>query len=215
MSLYLRLITTPEDNAIAKMIVERYHSYKPTYRVIGRRVNWLIERDGTKNLHGKVIGMIGIASAPLFLPRCFIDFLGIGNEYDGVSLHWINMNHMAANWRFALTDDAHPNEASQTLALLVKVAPKEWERKYGDPLHLIITLIGAGKNGASYRAANWLHIGQTSGDAMHANSLRGYKITGARTRAVEHWKRTHNDVGQSKMIFVKPLTADWKHALLK
>ncbi len=223
MTLYLRLITTKEDNEIARKIVESFHSYKPAYRVIGRRINWLIERDGSRNARGTVIGFIGIASAPLFFPKCFIEYLGIEKEYDGVSLHWINLGQMAANWRFAFNEKAEPRDGSKTLSLLAKIAPVEWEKKYGEPLELIITLIGKSrvalvdpeKAGTTYKAANWIYIGKTSGNVMHSNSLRRYKEDG-RKKATERWAGSHNvGLAEVKLVFVLPLKNGWKERLLK
>ena len=57
MEIKLKLIATDEDRNIAKSIVENHHSYVPTFKSVGRRIDWLVEADG------EIGGMIGIGSS--------------------------------------------------------------------------------------------------------------------------------------------------------
>jgi len=62
--------------------------------------------------------------------------------------------------------------ASKILALSAKQMPPDWEIRYGCRPLLLETLVdGARFRGTCYRAANWIHIGQTTGrgrmDRMH------------------------------------------------
>ena len=63
--------------------------------------------------------------------------------------------------------------ASKTLALSARQMPREWESRYGHRPLLLETLVNAERfRGTCYRAANWVHVGQTSGrgrmDREHA-----------------------------------------------
>lgn len=70
--------------------------------------------------------------------------------------------------------------ASKILALSARQMPRDWERRYGQRPLLLETLVDAKRfRGTCYRAANWVHIGQTSGrgrmDREHASHSRTIK----------------------------------------
>ena len=85
--------------------------------------------------------------------------------------------------------------ASKTLALSARQMPRDWEIRYGCRPLLLETLVDASRfRGTCYRAANWIHAGQTSG--------RG------------RMDRTHQAHGQAvKDIYVYPLTHDARQRL--
>ena len=45
MNIELKLISNESDRELAKNIVENHHSYVPTYKSVGRRIDWLIYID--------------------------------------------------------------------------------------------------------------------------------------------------------------------------
>lgn len=54
--------------------------------------------------------------------------------------------------------------ASKILALSARQMPRDWEIRYGCRPLLLETLVDAARfRGTCYRAANWIHVGQTSG----------------------------------------------------
>jgi hypothetical protein len=54
--------------------------------------------------------------------------------------------------------------ASKILALSERQMPREWETRYGCRPLLLETLVDAARfRGTCYRAANWIHVGQTGG----------------------------------------------------
>jgi len=54
--------------------------------------------------------------------------------------------------------------ASKILALSARQMPRDWEIRYGCRPLLLETLVDAGRfRGTCYRAANWIHLGQTTG----------------------------------------------------
>lgn len=151
----LELIHSTYQQHLAKEIVESYHSYVPTYKSVGRRIDWLIYNDD------KVIGMIGIGSSTYPPCKDILHKLNITkNEYKNI------FNNIANNWRFCMKENI-PNAGTQVLKLLRKNAPIEWKQKYGDELKYLITFVGGGNNGAVYRADNWQMIGYTAGLPEH------------------------------------------------
>ena len=85
--------------------------------------------------------------------------------------------------------------ASKILALSARQMPRDWEVRYGCRPLLLETLVDAARfRGTCYRAANWIHIGQTSG--------RG------------RMDRAHTAHGQAiKDIYVYPLVRDARQRL--
>jgi hypothetical protein len=85
--------------------------------------------------------------------------------------------------------------ASKILALSAKQMPRDWESRYGFRPLLLETLVDATRfRGTCYRAANWIHLGQTTG--------RG------------RMDREHTAPGQAvKDIYVYPLVRDARQRL--
>lgn len=99
--------------------------------------------------------------------------------------------HLIANTaRFLILPEAHvPNLASRLLSLCERRVSADWQVRFGYPLWLLETFVDPRRfTGTSYRAANWLEVGQT----------RGYR----RTRA-----GYSNQADGAKRVFVRPLIA--------
>jgi hypothetical protein len=70
--------------------------------------------------------------------------------------------------------------ASKILALSARQMPRDWESRYGHRPLLLETLVDPVRfRGTCYRAANWIHVGQTTGrgrmDRAHASHGRAIK----------------------------------------
>jgi hypothetical protein len=87
--------------------------------------------------------------------------------------------------------------ASKILALSARQMPRDWESRYGHRPLLLETLVDAARfRGTCYRAANWIHVGETAG--------RG------------RMDREHSAHGQAvKDIFVYPLVRDARQRLCR
>ncbi|MDA8193640.1 MAG: DUF4338 domain-containing protein [Thermaerobacter sp.] len=100
------------------------------------------------------------------------------------------------NNRFLLLPGiAVPHLASHVLALATKRLPDDWKSRYGYAPVLLETFVEPPWTGTSYRAANWQYLGDTAGrgrqDREHASAL------------------------SVKMLWVYPLTPDWRAQLCK
>lgn len=193
MNIELRLIADDTGREMAKTIVESHHSYVPTYKSVGRRIDWLVYIDD------ELSGMIGIGSSTYPPCKDILRHLGMTkNEYKD------RFNTFANNWRFCMMKSVK-NAGTRILKLLRKQAKVEWKRKYGDDLEYLITFVGAGHNGAVYRADNWDCIGKTSGLPSHKSvSMKWDNGEQIKQKFV---KPTGEN---SKLIFIKKLTR--KHA---
>jgi hypothetical protein len=118
-------------------------------------------------------------------------WIGWSDEQRRRHLPWI-----VNNGRFLILPWVHvPGLASKILALSARQLPRDWEACYGYRPLLLETLVDAARfRGTCYRAANWLHVGQTAG--------RG------------RMDREHKAHGQAvKDIYVYPLARDARQRL--
>ena len=77
----------------------------------------------------------------------------------------VNLQKIINNSRFLIFPWVEvKNLASSVLALAVKTLPDDWQRSYGYRPVLIETLVdGKRFKGTCYKAANWIHMGKTTG----------------------------------------------------
>ena len=186
----LQVVKSSEDKRKVKFIIENYHSYVPSNRSVGRRIDWLIYEDDRFT----VLGMIGIGSSVYPPPKDMLTHLKVTKEeYRGI------FNSIANNWRYCLIKSVK-NLGTQVLKELRKQAKTEWERQYGDDLKYIVTFVGANHDGAMYKADNWKHIGHTSGLPKHESS--SMKWDNAESLKRKFVKPTGEN---KKMIFMKEI----------
>ena len=149
-----------------KKIIEEHHSYVPSNRSVGRRIDWLIYHSEHTNNFGieEPVGMVGIGSSVYPPPKDILRYVGMTkSEYKD------NFNSFANNWRYCLVKSI-PNLGSQVLKQLREQGLLHWKTKYGDDLKWLITFVGGGNNGTVYKADNWNHIGHTAGLPEHKSS---------------------------------------------
>lgn len=103
---------------------------------------------------------------------------------------------VANNSRFVILPEWHiPNLGSRVLSLCQRRLPSDWQDSFGHPLVLLETFVDPQHfQGTVYRAANWLHVGESRG--FH-RTAKGYTPKG------------HSP----KMVFLKPLQPDAREVL--
>jgi hypothetical protein len=76
-----------------------------------------------------------------------------------------NLQRIVNNGRFLILPWVQVKGlASKILALSARQMPRDWEMRYGCRPLLLETLVDAARfRGTCYRAANWIHLGQTAG----------------------------------------------------
>jgi hypothetical protein len=106
-----------------------------------------------------------------------------------------NLQRIVNNQRFLIPPWVHvQNLASHVLSLVSRRLSRDWHEKYGHPVYLLETFVDSPRfSGTCYRAANWEHLGQTTG-------------------------RTRNGRGQVphspvKAIYAYPLSRDFRRKL--
>jgi hypothetical protein len=84
---------------------------------------------------------------------------------------------VVGNARFLILPQVSvPNLGSHLLARVCRQLPADWRAAYGYAPVLVETFVETGRfTGTSYRAANWVHVGQTTGrgklDRYHRNAV--------------------------------------------
>jgi hypothetical protein len=76
-----------------------------------------------------------------------------------------NLHLLTNNTRFLILPWVHvPHLASWVLGSVCRRLSRDWQAKYGHPIHLVETFVERERFlGTSYRAANWIQVGATTG----------------------------------------------------
>ena len=145
-------VNTRDDSTLWNELIERYHylAYKP---LPGAQIRYLV----FGNSH--LLAVIGFGAAAWALaPRD--KFVGWTVQQRKRNLHLV-----VNNARFLILPwvTSH-NLASRILAGIAKQLPKDWQKQYGYKPVLFETFVEQNRfRGTCYRAANWIHVGQTQG----------------------------------------------------
>lgn len=147
-----RLVEHQDQRALWNYLIERYH-YKKCRIVVGRHLKYLIYLDT------HLIGCVGFADAVLKLtPRD--RWIGWNAQQRQANLRYVinNVRFLILPW-IRIT-----NLASTLLGRMAKIIPAHWEDVYKFRPVLMETFIEKARfSGASYKAANWICVGQTQG----------------------------------------------------
>jgi hypothetical protein len=158
------------------------HHYLGSGPLCGAQIRYLI--------HSRVFGYLGAVSfsSPAWALARRDAFIGWTE-----AARRSNLQKVVCNSRFLIVPSVRvPNLASWILSQCAKRIGDDWLSRYGVEPVLLETFVDRKRfSAASYRAANWISVGETSG-------RRG--------------ARREKD-GGPKEIFVYPLRADWKEIL--
>ena len=107
-----------------------------------------------------------------------------------------NLRLIANNTRYLLLPWARmPNLASRALGMAARQIQGDWLRTYGYAPAMLETFVDSSLyKGTSYRAANWIHVGETKGRGRY-DRYNEQKLT-------------------KKLIFVYPLQKDFREVML-
>jgi hypothetical protein len=162
--LEFRVVTSRRDSPLWNELIERYHylGYKP---IPGAQMRFLVY-GGSRLLAALGFG----ASAWKVAPRD--RWIGWNVEERTANLQLI-VNHA----RFLILPwiQSH-NLASRILSRIARLLPQLWEERYGYAPVMLETFVEKDRfRGTCYRAANWIHVGQTQGrgklDRKHQHAL--------------------------------------------
>lgn len=178
-----RQVRRTEGEPLLEALLEQHH-YLGYTRPVGEHLKYLIRAQG------QPVACFVWCSSPRHL-GCRDRYLGWSTEARGQKVHLL-----AYNQRFLILPWVKvPHLATHLLGQMVKRLPGDWEQVYGHPLYFLETFVDSERfRGTCYRAANWVHLGRTTG--------RGKD------------DRTHRGPNRSlKEVFGYPLTPDFRQKL--
>ena len=219
----------PAENKIFRNTIDTYHSYVKYKDSPTRRIRWLVY----ETISGNLVGAVGISSATIAI-SCRDNYIGWDKDKRLKNLGMIANNNRCCFIRDNITIK---NLGSQTLKIISKAGQKRWLEKYNQPLVMLETYVQPARseefnghinrNGALYKASNWIEIGKTSGNSIRKGPLLLWKrektARGELARinpkaALEKYgyqdgKEYVVTKSPSKIMFVKPLVKNWKEIL--
>jgi len=146
------LVQNSEARKLWNYLIDRYH-YRKCRIVVGRHLKYLLYLD--KHL----IGCLGFADAVLQL-KSRDAWIGWDEKQRQTNLHLVinNVRFLILPWvkiKYL---------ASLLLGLSAKIVPADWQKQYHYRPLLLETFVEQHRfTGTSYKAANWLYLGQTRG----------------------------------------------------
>lgn len=150
--LELALVDDPAESRRWREQVERYH-YLGCRVPFGAQLRYWVR-------HGERELACLLWTSPAWKMQARDEWIGWKDQQRRHNLQWI-----VNNGRFLILPWVHVKGlASKILALSARQLPKDWESHYGHRPLLLETLVDASRfRGTCYRAANWVHVGQTAG----------------------------------------------------
>jgi len=152
MPLEVRQVRRTGEEGLFNGLLERYH-YLGYTQPVGEHLKYLI------SAHARPVACLAWSSGPWHMgPRD--RFIGWTPAVRRTHLHLL-----AYNTRFLILPWVQvPHLASHILGRIARVISADWQQLYGHPVHYLETFVDQERfRGTCYRAANWLHLGQTTG----------------------------------------------------
>lgn len=170
---------------------EAWNRFMERYHYLGRSVRVGEQLHYAAILRGRLVALLGWGPAAL---KCAPRDRYIGwNEPQRIE----NLQFVANNLRFLILPGVKErNLASRILGANLRRLSADWLRAFAHPIYLAETFVDPSRfQGGSYRASNWVFLGQTRGWSKQG---RGYR---------------HH--GQRKLVFVYPLHRRVREILAK
>ena len=132
----------------------RQHHYLGYRSWVGQNMQYLVSDNQDRPLACVLFG------AAAWQCAARDQYIGWENSVRGQNLHFI-----ANNTRFLVVPWARvPHLASYVLSRVARRIRGDWQAKYGHPIYLLETFVQCDRfAGTTYRAANWVRVGQTKG----------------------------------------------------
>lgn len=158
--LTLEVVAGKTNLAEFKSYIAQYH-YLGYDRSIGESIKYIV-RDG----HGRALACLAFGSAAW---KCDgrDKFIGWDNETRKQALRYVTNNSRYLIFPWVKVTHL----ASHILSLVCRRISNDWMAKYGHPLYLLETFVECERfQGTCYKAANWKHVGKTTGRGRNSKS---------------------------------------------
>ena len=190
----LKLVTSKEDLALWRELLDRYH-YLSFSTPFGAQLTYLAHADGLSGDRcGEVVAGLQFTS-PAWSMKGRDRWIGWDSE-----TRKSNLQLIVNQGRFLILPWVKvKNLTSHLLSLASRQISSDWEEHYGRRPLLLETLVKSGRyKGTCYRAANWIHVGETRGEGRSREYIEGAKQGG---------KKLKTAASGVKQIFLYPLAS--------
>ena len=163
-----RQVRRTEDEPLLEELLEQHH-YLGYARPVGEHLKYLVLAQG------QPVACFVWSSSPRHL-GCRDRYLGWSKDARRANVH-----RLAYNQRFLILPWVKvPHLATHLLGQMVRRLSGDWEQVYAHPLYFLETFVDSERfRGTCYRAANWIHLGRTTGrgtdDRAHEGPNRSLK----------------------------------------
>ena len=158
--LTIEVVVGKTNLAEFKSYVAQYH-YLGYDRNIGENIKYYI-----RDKYGRTLSCIAFNSAAW---KCESRdrFIGWDSETRKQSLRYITNNSRYLIFPWVKV----PHLASHILSIVCRRISNDWTAKYGHPIYLLETFVECDRfQGTCYKAANWKHVGKTTGRGRDSKS---------------------------------------------
>lgn len=146
------VVQHPSERQLWNYLIDNYH-YKGCRITVGRHLKYFVHIDN------RLIGCFAFADSVLKL-TARDQWIGWNQQQRETNLHLIinNVRFLILPWVKI------QNLASKLLSSSARIVPGDWQRFYNFRPVMLETFVEQQRfSGASYKAANWLYLGQTNG----------------------------------------------------
>jgi hypothetical protein len=155
--LQIRQVRRTSDEAMFNSLMQQHH-YLGYTQPVGEHLKYLVYAGG------RPIACAAWSSAPRHL--------GSRDRFIGWApkARLANVRLLAYNTRFLILPwVVVPHLASHLLARMARQLSADWQALYGHPIYFLETFVDPQRfRGTCYRAANWIHLGVTTGRGKDA-----------------------------------------------
>jgi hypothetical protein len=162
MPLHIETVESKDGLAVFKSYIDQYH-YLGFDRSVGENMKYAVYSSNRTALACLMFG----SSAWACLPRD--EYIGwdVTQRRSGLHLTTNNSRFLIYPWVRV------PHLASHILSCISRRLAGDWLKKYGHPVYLIETFVERARfKGTCYKAANWHHVGSTTGRGRNSTSIR-------------------------------------------
>ncbi|MDP2645420.1 MAG: DUF4338 domain-containing protein [Desulfobacterales bacterium] len=150
--LEFRQVRRTSAEVLFNSLIEHYH-YLGYCQPVGEHLKYIVFSND------RPIACLAWSSAPRHIGSRD-RFIGWSKEF-----RVNNLSFIACNTRFLILPWVRVScLASHILGAMARILPAHWQNLYNHPLYYLETFVDQERfHGTCYRAANWIHIGQTTG----------------------------------------------------
>jgi hypothetical protein len=163
MPLAIEVVKIKYELAEFKSYIEQHH-YLGYDRSIGENIKYFVYDRNGRRLACLLFGSAAWSCRPRD------EHIGWNKEMRKLSLRYITNNSRFLIFPWVKV----PHLASHILAQISHRISADWIIKYGHPVYMLETFVQRDKfKGTCYKAANWIHVGQTTGRGRNSKTSVG------------------------------------------